>query len=87
MSNKAKYRYLFSLSLEEVYRVQNGSGVHPASYPMGTRDSFPGDKAAEAWSRGQRMSGAILPLPQYASMAWCSVKAQELLLQLSGLEW
>jgi uncharacterized protein (DUF2336 family) len=28
--------------------VQNGSGVHPASYPMGTRDSFPGDKAAGA---------------------------------------
>jgi hypothetical protein len=29
-------------------RVQNGSGVHPASYPMGTRGSFPGGKAAEA---------------------------------------
>jgi hypothetical protein len=28
------------------HRVQNGSGVHPASYPMGTRDSFPGSKAA-----------------------------------------
>jgi hypothetical protein len=27
-------------------RVQNGSRAHPASYPMGTRDSFPGDKAA-----------------------------------------
>jgi hypothetical protein len=23
------------------------------------------------------MSGAILPLPQYVFMAWCSVKAQE----------
>jgi hypothetical protein len=23
-------------------------GAHPASYPMGTRDSFPGDKAAGA---------------------------------------
>jgi hypothetical protein len=30
--------------------VQNGSGAHPASYPMGTRDSFPGGKAAGAWS-------------------------------------
>jgi hypothetical protein len=29
-------------------RVQNGSGAHPASYPMGTRGSFPGDKAAGA---------------------------------------
>jgi hypothetical protein len=30
------------------HRVQNGSRAHPASYPMGTRGSFPGDKAAEA---------------------------------------
>jgi hypothetical protein len=29
-------------------RVQNGSGAHPASYPTGTRVSFPGDKAAGA---------------------------------------
>jgi hypothetical protein len=28
------------------HRVQNGSGAHPASYPKGTRDSFPGSKAA-----------------------------------------
>jgi hypothetical protein len=27
------------------HRVQNGSGAHSASYPMGTRGSFPGDKA------------------------------------------
>jgi hypothetical protein len=26
------------------HRVQNGSGAHPASYSMGTRDSFPGVK-------------------------------------------
>jgi hypothetical protein len=26
------------------HRVQNGSGVHPASYPMGNRGSFPGGK-------------------------------------------
>jgi hypothetical protein len=25
--------------------VQTGSGVHPASYPMGTGGPFPGDKA------------------------------------------
>jgi hypothetical protein len=30
------------------HRVQNNSGAHPASYPMGTRDSFPGGKAAGA---------------------------------------
>jgi hypothetical protein len=28
------------------HRVQNGSEAHPASYPMATRGSFPGDKAA-----------------------------------------
>jgi hypothetical protein len=48
------------------YPVQNGSGAHPASYPMGTRGSFPGGKAADAWS--------IPLLPQYAFTAWCSVK-------------
>jgi hypothetical protein len=30
------------------HRIQNGSETHPASYPMGTRDSFPGGKAAGA---------------------------------------
>jgi hypothetical protein len=32
------------------HRVQPGSGAHPVSYPMGTRGSFPGSKAAGAWS-------------------------------------
>jgi hypothetical protein len=32
------------------YRVQKGSGAHPASSPMGTRGPFPEIKAAEAWS-------------------------------------
>jgi hypothetical protein len=26
------------------HRVQNGSGAHPSSYPMGTGGSFPGVK-------------------------------------------
>jgi hypothetical protein len=30
------------------HRVQNGSGTHPASCPMGTRGSFPGDKTSWA---------------------------------------
>jgi hypothetical protein len=30
------------------HRVQNGSGAHPASYPMGTRGSSPGGKSAGA---------------------------------------
>jgi hypothetical protein len=28
------------------HRIQNGSGAQPASYPMGTRGSFPEGKAA-----------------------------------------
>jgi hypothetical protein len=32
------------------YRVQNGPGAHPPYYPMGNRGSFPGGKAAGAWS-------------------------------------
>jgi hypothetical protein len=32
------------------HRVQNGSGACPASYLMGTGDSFPGGKATGAWS-------------------------------------
>jgi hypothetical protein len=32
------------------HRVQNGSGAHSASYPMGTRGYFPGGKADGAWS-------------------------------------
>jgi hypothetical protein len=70
------------------HRVQNGSGAHPASYPMNTGGSFPGGKAAGTWSwpftsikcRGQRGSGATPPLPKYAYMAWCLVKAQRLYL-------
>jgi hypothetical protein len=32
------------------YRVQNDSGVHPASYPNGTAVTFPRLKWQEAWS-------------------------------------
>jgi hypothetical protein len=32
------------------HRVQTGSEAYPASYPMGTRGSFPGVKVAGAWS-------------------------------------
>jgi hypothetical protein len=31
------------------HRDQTGSGAHPASYPVGTRGSFSGSKAAGAW--------------------------------------
>jgi hypothetical protein len=67
------------------HRVQNGFGAQPASYPMGTRGCFPGGKVTGAWSwpltsmecQGQKMSGAILSLPQSAFMAWCLVKHRD----------
>jgi hypothetical protein len=31
------------------HHVQTGSEAHPASYPMGTRGSFSGGKAAGSW--------------------------------------
>jgi hypothetical protein len=40
----------FTVLTAQIHRVQNGSVDHPASYPMGTRGSCPGGKAAEAWS-------------------------------------
>jgi len=33
------------------HRVQTDSEAYPASYTMGTRGFFPGDKADRAWSR------------------------------------
>jgi hypothetical protein len=50
----------------------------------GYQGLFPWGKAAGMWNRpltsikcrGQRMSGAIPSLPQYAFLAWCSVKAE-----------
>jgi hypothetical protein len=32
------------------HRAQTGSGAHPASYPVGTKESFPGHKAGGARS-------------------------------------
>jgi hypothetical protein len=48
-------RGIFSLR----HRVQTDSGAHPASYPVGTKSSFP---RVNIMSR-LRMSGAIPPIP------------------------
>jgi hypothetical protein len=54
------------------HRVQTGTGAQtPASYPMGTRGSFPGAKAAEAWS------WPLTSTTQYVYMAWCLVKRRD----------
>jgi hypothetical protein len=50
---------------------------HPASYPMATTDSFPGGKAAEAWSWSSaevKNAWSYTSIPQYVFMAWCLVK-------------
>jgi hypothetical protein len=59
------------------HRVQTGPGVHPASYPMGTRGSYSGGKAAGAWSwtltsiycRSQECVELYLQSPNTPS--WC----------------
>jgi hypothetical protein len=63
------------------HRVQNGSGAHPASYPMGTRGSFLGVKRPRREADHSPPSSAEVKnawsytsTPQYAFMAWCSVK-------------
>jgi hypothetical protein len=45
-NNTSKFRMGRDFSVLHV--VQTGSGAHPASYPMGTDGSLPGDKAAGA---------------------------------------
>jgi hypothetical protein len=46
------YEVIFFQALPEVFCevVETGCGTHPASYSMGTRVSFPGDKEAGARS-------------------------------------
>jgi hypothetical protein len=38
--------YYTLLCFALLYRVQTGSGAHPATYSLGTGDFFPGDNAA-----------------------------------------
>jgi hypothetical protein len=61
--------------------VQNGSGAHPAFYPMGTRGSFPGGK--RPWREADysppssaevKNAWSYTSTPQYVFMAWCLVK-------------
>jgi len=45
---------------------QTGSGAHSASYPMGTWGSFPGCKAAEAWS--WRLTSIYCPVQEFVEL-------------------
>jgi hypothetical protein len=73
--------------LFSTHRVQTGCGVYPASYPMGTRGSFPGGKAAGAWSwpltsiyfRGQEHVELYLHSPNKPSWRGAQLKQRETL--------
>jgi hypothetical protein len=48
MTEESKFESRKGKELSLLHVVQTGSGVHPASYSMGTRGAFPGVKAAGA---------------------------------------
>jgi hypothetical protein len=63
------------------HHVQNGSGTHPASYPMGTRDFSVGVKRPRREADHSPPSSAEVKnaqsytsAPQYAFVVWCQVK-------------
>jgi hypothetical protein len=67
-----------------IFTTASRTALRPTQPPIHWYQGlFPWGKAAGAWSRpltiscqGQRMSGAIPPLPQYSFMAWRLIKAQ-----------
>jgi len=66
--------------------IQNGSGAHPTSWPMGTRGSFHGvewlgheaDHSPLSSARSNNVELYLHFHSQYSFMVWCSVKAQGL---------
>jgi hypothetical protein len=61
------------------HRVQNSSGAQPASYPMGTRGSFPGGKSDHSPPSSAEVQNvwSYTSTPQYIFMAWCLVKHRD----------
>jgi hypothetical protein len=66
------------------HSVQTGSEAHPASYPMGTTGSFPGDKRPGRESDHSPLSStevknarSYTSTPQYVFMACCLVKHRD----------
>jgi hypothetical protein len=57
------------------HRVQIVSEAHPASYPMGTRGSFPFPLTPS--SAEVKECVKYTSTPQYVFMAWCLVKHKE----------
>jgi hypothetical protein len=66
------------------HRIQNGSGAHPASCPMGIKAlslgvKQPGREADNSPPCSAEVKNAWIytPLPQYVFIAWCSVKHRD----------
>jgi hypothetical protein len=65
------------------HNVKNGSGAHPASYPMGTRGSFSGGKSAGREADHTSISAEVKNVwsytstPPYVFVAWCLVKHRD----------
>jgi hypothetical protein len=49
-TERSEFESWYYQEFSVLHDVHTGSGAHPASYPMCTGDSFPGVKAAGAWS-------------------------------------
>jgi len=64
-------------NLSPGHHVQTGSGAHPASYPMSTGGSLPGDKAAGAWCRGQECVELYLYTPNTPSWRGAQLKHKD----------
>jgi hypothetical protein len=67
-----------------LHRVQTGSGAHPASYPVGTRGSFPGVKwpgreveDSPPSSAEVKNAWSYTSTPLYAFMAWWLVEHRD----------
>jgi hypothetical protein len=69
--------------------VQTGSGAYPTSYPVGTRGSFPGGKAAGVWiwpltsiyCRGK--DDGSIPPPSQCAHFYCVLRHRQLCSSLS----
>jgi hypothetical protein len=59
--------------------VQNGTGAHTASYPMGTRGCSPGGKADHSSPSSAEVNNgwSYTSTPQYVLMAWRLVKHKD----------
>jgi hypothetical protein len=63
------------------HRIHTASGTHPASYPVGSRGSFPGGKAVGAWSWPLTSSAEVECVEVYLSspstLSWRGVQLKQ----------